>query len=268
MRAVQLVSAITTSLLCAVSTSLAASSPHGVAGPGQKVSYTQFWNTVKDFQSLIAALIGLVAVVGAIYGVRLQAKLASSAAERLKRATRIRTATTIRSLIAIEGSFPATSFLRPPTEDEVYRILTTGTGFELGTADYVSYLKSFAMALAEFPSAISERASFLSWASGRIALAMVRVSTASPTMPIAKTAAVEVRLLLLAAILVTDELDAELATYIRVPVLYEERWRESPLTDRWVHTCVSTHSSNAFNLEKLKEKVRLAASVTPKAGSA
>lgn len=226
-----------------------------------KGSYSEFWTTIGDFQTLIAALIGLVAVVGAIYAVWLQARLTDSAATRAARDARIRTAATIRSLIGIERLFPVTSYLRNPTKDEVLGMLTKGTGVGLGPADYLSYLQSFVASLSEYPAPISERASFLSWVSGRTALAIKRVAGAGPVgaVPAATAAVDEVRFLLLSAILVTDKLAAELGTYMSAPQLYEENWRERPKSEGWSHSGHwGTITSDAFSLMKLKMDVLLA----------
>lgn len=226
-----------------------------------KGDYSDLWTRIGDFQTLIAALIGLAAVAGAIYAVRLQARLANLQTARATRDVRIRTAATIRSLISIERLFPETSYLRIPTKDQTHRMLAKGTGVELGTADYLGYLQTFATSLSEYPPPISDRANFLSWASGRVALAIRRAASSAPNASEAAIAAAarEVRFILVAAILVAEKLAAELGPYMRQPEVYEEWWRENPTAGRW--SCGGPgegFSSDAFDLDALEHEVRLA----------
>ena len=212
------------------------------------IEYPHFWKVVFDFQTLISAGLGLTAVVGAIYGIKLQAYLTERAAARQKREAKKATAGMIRSLIMAEEKLGKASLLQVPSEKHIFRMLNVGSSIDFKPSDYVSYLAKMASQLAEFPAPISERASFLSWASGRVVLATAMAQASSQDSSEMAAVAQSTRNLLIVAIRVIEDLRFELANYVKNPELYEANWKRKPHEAEF-HGSVQ---SRAFNLEQLE----------------
>lgn len=225
--------------------------------------YSPFWTVVQAFQSLIAASVGLIAAGSAIYGIKLKSWLDESAEKRKRRRARVVTATMICSLLATEERFPEVSVLRCPSQSEVCEMLRAGSSIDLKPNDYVAYLSSMVSSLSDYPAPICDRANFLSWVAGRVALATAQSkrSGLNDQEALARAAS-DVRLLLIAAIEVVGDLGLELSNYKRAPELYEEQWLKSPDAKNWVAGMGTIVRSRAFNLQDLKEAVALTAQST------
>jgi hypothetical protein len=217
-------------------------------------SYSPFWQSVHDFQPLIASALGLTSVAGALTGIKLQNYLAARTLERDARKERVSTAIMIRSLLLSEANFPELSLLATPTPKQVYQTLFTTSAFDLKTSDYLSYLGKMATSLTGFPRPISERASFVTWVSARVLLATSQARTIEQNDPIPlKQASEEIRLMLIAAMEAAKQLAYELGMYANSPLWYEKRWsREIKVKHSLVHFDWESFKSDAFNLEDLR----------------
>ena len=95
-------------------------------------------------------------------------------------------------------------------------MMRTGSAVELKVSAYVAFLSNIFSTLADFPDPIVERANFISWVSARVILAMAlaRSSAVSSKETMERTAS-EIRLLLIAALIVIDQLADELKAYVK-----------------------------------------------------
>src|SRR5438874_1369557 len=135
------------------------------------MSYTVFWSVVKDFQSLIGAVVSLIAVASAIAGIVLKARLDEYLGERRLRDARRTIALSLSSIVDIEARFPESSLLRIQSEQDAFMMLASEGNAAVGIKSYIDYFLRFTSTLSAFPRPISERAHFLSWVSARIAIA-------------------------------------------------------------------------------------------------
>src|SRR5262249_34560138 len=150
--------------------------------------------------------------------------------DRKARESRRTAAATIWSLLTAVNGFSTISLVGIPSDSDVSIMLKNPIGTSLGTNNYISYLTTITATIAENPPAIAERASFVSWVSTRILIAVAQIANA-PTAErdkLADASAKEIRFLIASAVQVIDELDSELGTYRKIPELYEEQWEESP----------------------------------------
>jgi hypothetical protein len=215
-------------------------------------SYPPFWHAVHDFQTLIASILGLISIAGALVGIRLQSYLAARNAAIEGRRARVSKAITLRALLLSEANFPALSLFETPTPRQVYDMVKTGPSTTLKATDYMNYLSAMSSSLIEFPRPISERASFLTWASGRALLATTQANAKGDELEL-KNASEAIRLLLIAASQTALSLSYELGMYAKSPCEYEKRWSvELDTNIRMWHRDWEKLKSDAFDLEDLK----------------
>lgn len=197
----------------------------------QRMTYSDTWTVIKEFQSLIGALVSLTAVFSAVGGIYLKARLDERSNEKKLRDSRRNTALSLYSIIRIESRFPETSLLRVPSETEVHALLTSAATAPTGLKSYIDYLLKFTIALAAFPHPISDRAHFMSWISMRIAVASTDIQSSAEAnrTEAAQRYASEVRMLFVAALVVMDELADELGCYESSTEEYERVWKRSDL---------------------------------------
>jgi hypothetical protein len=131
-------------------------------------------------------------------------------------------------------------------------MLTNIGNAAVGVNPYISYFTKFISALSGFPRPVADRAHFLSWISARTVLAMAAVNNATQAEreSVAQKHAREVRMLLIAAITVLDELADELMCYEGSPERYEEEWRRSGL----IQTSFRGIHSRRFDMKELKTR--------------
>ncbi len=225
----------------------------GMINPSS-ISYGPFWQAVHEFQTVVASVLGLISVAGALVAIRLQSYLASRTAQRESRRARVSKAVTLRALLLAEANFPEISLLATPTPSQVYAMLKTGSSFTLKATDYMNYLSTMSSSLTEFPRPISERASFLTWVSGRVLLASAQANAKEDEQAL-KKASEEIRLLLIAATETALSLAYELGMYTKSPCDYEMRWSVALETNTRIwHQSWKSLKSDAFDLEDVKTK--------------
>lgn len=134
-------------------------------------------------------------------------------------------------------------------------MMKTASGVELKLSDYLTFLSNSVSALSDFPKPIVERSNFISWVSARVLLAMALAKRSAISSEEAiKGAASEIRLLLIAALIVIDQLADELQDYVKNPKGYEFRctgkldWR-----DRFFGS--EPRISKEFNIASLRDEV-------------
>jgi hypothetical protein len=217
------------------------------------MTYSTFWGVVKDFQSLIGALVSLIAVVCGILGILLKARIDSYQTDRRLREERRDIALSLSSMLRMEGYFQESTLLRIPSEAQVFAMLNNIGNTAIGINSYIGYFTKFVSTLSGFPSPVADRAHFLSWVSARTALALAAVHNAeqSDREAIAHAYAPEVRMLLIAAIIVLDELDDELTCYEQSQDTYEKEWRQRGL----IETQFRGRRSRRFDVNKLNVKI-------------
>jgi hypothetical protein len=220
-------------------------------------TYSHFWEAVRAFQTLIASVLGLISVGGALVGIKLQSYLAARTADVNARRARVSTAVTIRSFLLSEANFPNLSLLETPTPKQVYQMLKTGRAFDLKATDYLGYLTTIGTSLKDFPRPISERASFSACVSSRVVLATAQAKAIpEDDLPTFKAASEEVRLLIIAGTEVAMALADELGRYIKDPGRYEKYWSCNTTSPYWFwDRSWKDLKSEAFDLENLRRDV-------------
>jgi hypothetical protein len=229
-------------------------------------TYNHFWTVVQSFQTLVSAFVSLIAVLGAILGILLKARIDKKAVERTRRDDRRATALSMYSLIRMETAFPETSVLQIPTDGDVFTMLSNEGNAAIGINSYIDYFTKFVSTLSGFPKPICDRAHFLAWVSARTALAMAAVCNArqGEREAMARRYAPDVRTVLIAGIVVLDDLAHELVCYENSPEQYEEKWvdtrtkytSEQELRDpEPKETEVRGIRSRGFDMKVLKRRV-------------
>jgi hypothetical protein len=195
--------------------------------------YSDFWCTIRDFQTLASATVALASVIGAIFGILLKARLDRRSDERKSRSSRSQTAASMCALIAAEREyFPQTNLFRLARDVDVNGILGGSDRVAMAIEHYIDYFTKFVSTLSHFPSPISDRAGFMAWISARLAFSLSALRAASPERRDVLIAerTTEIRLLVAAAIGTIGAIYTELDSYRNAPAAYEKHWRKDRST--------------------------------------
>jgi hypothetical protein len=215
------------------------------------MSYSPFWGTVKDFQSLIGAGVSFLAVVGAIFGIALKTRLDEKSVARRAREERRARAASIWFWIDIERKLPDWGLLRVPTESEVAAMLVNPIGTSIGASKLIEYHANITAGLAEYPHPIADRASFISWTSARTILAIAQIGKAAESErdKLAHRYAEEMALLIRAGIQVVEDLSRELNIYREAPAQYEKAWAQAKPDERAVQVKFKGHIPGSWRFD-------------------
>jgi hypothetical protein len=208
--------------------------PIVASGSGPTFQYSTVFQVLKDFQPFIVACLGFISIAGAIYGIRLKGRLDDNAQIRVKLENRLATATMVRSFIRSEDLFRDLSLLVFPTEKQVRQMVETGTILDIKSGDYLSYLANISSTLRDFPRPIAERSAFISWVSARVLLACAQKKPVDQPSQIPDEIIKQIRYLVIAGIIATQDLAYELGEYQKFQLAYESRWSPDLSRTGWV----------------------------------
>jgi hypothetical protein len=221
-------------------------------------SYTDFWCTIKDFQTVVSATVALVGVIGAILGIILKASLDRKINERNSRSARSDIAASVCSLIDAERNyFPGTNLFRLAREADVNGLIGDSDRIALALKDYIDYFTDFVSALSGFPSPISDRAGFMAWISARFAFAIsaIRAASTEQRAELVSKKSEEIKLLIAAAIATIDEIYDELKIYRKAPAAYERHWREARPDPLGLKYKGRYYSTSSFDVRVFRERI-------------
>ena len=216
--------------------------------------YNEFWTVVADFQTLIAAVIGLAAVVGAIYGIRLQAKFAQERTEYRRYQEKQKIAQSIYSLLRIEKQFSETSIFTIPSKLDVEKLLADETAVGFGINDYIDYVTKSISALSQFPEPISDRSSFVVCCFSRLLLAKHRFGDEGSSKADLVDQAQKI---IASAVVVLEQLNLELSYYVDHPMCYESLCKGLSPGDHTAYSmfALSTIKVRGFSVPGIADEV-------------